>query len=61
MSTADAQAATLDLAKQLIACPSVTPADGGCLDLVAARLGAAGFTCERIDRGAHGRRLGRRP
>ena len=51
MPVSDAQAATLDLAKQLIACPSVTPSDGGCLDLVAARLGAAGFTCERIDRG----------
>ena len=51
MSVADSQAATLDLAKQLIACPSVTPADGGCLDLVATRLGAAGFACERMDRG----------
>ena len=51
MSRVDAQAATLDLAQQLIACPSVTPADGGCLDLVAARLSAAGFACERIDRG----------
>ncbi|MEQ1896728.1 MAG: succinyl-diaminopimelate desuccinylase [Vicinamibacterales bacterium] len=51
MSSADSEAATLDLAKQLIACPSVTPADGGCLDLVAARLGAAGFACERFDRG----------
>ena len=49
--SADPQTATLDLAKELIACPSVTPADGGCLDRVAARLGAAGFACERIDRG----------
>jgi succinyl-diaminopimelate desuccinylase len=49
--TADAiQRDTLALAKQLIARPSVTPADGGCLDLIAARLIAAGFTCERLDR-----------
>ncbi len=41
---------TLDLAKQLIARPSVTPDDGGCLELLAARLARAGFTCERIDR-----------
>jgi succinyl-diaminopimelate desuccinylase len=43
---------TLALARQLIARRSITPADDGCLDLIAARLGAAGFTCERIDRGA---------
>jgi succinyl-diaminopimelate desuccinylase len=44
--------ATLDLAKRLIACRSVTPDDGGALDLLATRLSAAGFTCERLDRGA---------
>jgi succinyl-diaminopimelate desuccinylase len=49
---ADTHDETLDLARRLIACRSVTPADGGCLDLVAARLGAAGFRCERVDRGA---------
>ena len=43
---------TLHLAKQLIACRSVTPDDGGALDLLAARLSAAGFRCERLDRGA---------
>ena len=43
---------TLELAKQLIARRSITPADDGCLDVIAARLGAAGFTSERIDRGA---------
>jgi succinyl-diaminopimelate desuccinylase len=43
---------TLALARQLIARRSITPADDGCLDLIAARLGAAGFICERIDRGA---------
>lgn len=42
---------TLDLAKRLIACRSVTPSDDGCLDLIAARLARAGFTCERLDRG----------
>ena len=42
---------TLTLARRLIACRSVTPAEGGCLDLVAARLTAAGFQCERLDRG----------
>ena len=44
--------ASLDLARRLAACRSITPDDGGCLDVVASRLTAAGFTCERIDRGA---------
>jgi succinyl-diaminopimelate desuccinylase len=47
-------AETLQLAKQLIACRSITPADGGALDLLASRLSAAGFQCERIDRGSVG-------
>jgi len=42
--------ATLDLARRLIGCRSVTPSDGGALDLVAARLRAVGFYCERVDR-----------
>ena len=42
---------TLALAKQLIACRSVTPEDGGSIDLIATRLTAAGFTCERLDHG----------
>jgi succinyl-diaminopimelate desuccinylase len=42
---------TLALAKQLIACRSVTPDDGGSLDLIGSRLAKAGFTCERMDRG----------
>ena len=42
---------TLNLAKRLIACRSITPDDGGAIELVAARLTNAGFTCERIDRG----------
>jgi succinyl-diaminopimelate desuccinylase len=43
---------TLRLARALIACRSVTPADGGSLALVVARLEAAGFRCERLDRGS---------
>ncbi|MBI5114783.1 MAG: succinyl-diaminopimelate desuccinylase [Rhodovulum sp.] len=36
------------LARDLLRCPSVTPAEGGALDLVARVLGAAGFTVERV-------------
>ncbi len=36
----------LELAQDLIRRPSVTPEDGGCQDLIAARLRAAGFDCE---------------
>ena len=38
----------LRLAQALIACPSVTPADAGCQDLVVARLRAVGFDCQRL-------------
>ena len=44
--------ATLDLAKELIACRSLTPDDDGALDLIAGRLTEAGFACERFDHGA---------
>ena len=44
--------ATLDLAKSLIACPSVTPDDAGCQDLMIARLEAIGFRAERLPFGA---------
>lgn len=40
----------LDKAKALIARPSVTPDDAGCLELVAGWLAPLGFACERIDR-----------
>jgi succinyl-diaminopimelate desuccinylase len=50
----DIQRDTLQLARELIACRSVTPADGGALSLVSSRLSAAGFRCERIDRGSAG-------
>ena len=42
---------TLDLTRALIARPSVTPEDAGCLELIAARLAPLGFVCERIDGG----------
>lgn len=42
---------SLHLTEQLVACPSVTPADGGCQDLIAERLAALGFHCERLDFG----------
>jgi len=40
--------ATLELTEALIACHSVTPADGGCQDLMAKRLQAIGFHTESI-------------
>ncbi len=40
---------TLALVRQLIALPSVTPADAGCLDLIAGRLAPLGFMLERMD------------
>jgi succinyl-diaminopimelate desuccinylase len=42
---------TLDLARQLIACRSITPEDGGAIELIATRLARAGFACERLDCG----------
>ncbi|MDD5297061.1 MAG: succinyl-diaminopimelate desuccinylase [Rhodocyclaceae bacterium] len=42
---------TLDLARELISRPSVTPDDAGCLELIAARLAGLGFIPERMDRG----------
>jgi len=40
--------ATLELTRQLIARPSVSPADGGCQSLMIARLQALGFTVESL-------------
>ena len=42
---------TLNLAEQLISCPSVTPQEAGCMDVVAARLHRIGFVIETISRG----------
>jgi succinyl-diaminopimelate desuccinylase len=50
-SSADVHQRTVDLAKQLIACRSLTPDEAGSLVLVAGRLARAGFVCEHVDRG----------
>ena len=42
---------TLDLAQELLACKSLTPSDGGCHDLIAARLEKLGFHIERHHHG----------
>lgn len=42
---------TLDLARQLISIPSVTPDDMGCQQLIAERLKAIGFTIENLPYG----------
>ena len=39
---------TLHLAEQLISCPSVTPDDGGCQQIIAQRLTPLGFVCETM-------------
>ncbi|MBV8910436.1 MAG: succinyl-diaminopimelate desuccinylase, partial [Gammaproteobacteria bacterium] len=43
---------TLELAEDLLARRSVTPADGGCQQLMAARLEAVGFAVERLPFGS---------
>jgi succinyl-diaminopimelate desuccinylase len=43
--------AVLELARELIARPSVTPDDAGCQDLIAERLKRAGFAIEWLDAG----------
>ena len=47
MSDTDAAKLTADL----IRCPSVTPEDGGALDVLESLLSGAGFTCTRVNRG----------
>jgi succinyl-diaminopimelate desuccinylase len=39
------------LTADLIRCPSVTPEEGGALQLLARVLAEAGFDCQRVDRG----------
>lgn len=39
-----------DLTARLIRCPSVTPAEGGAIALLAEMLTGAGFACTRVDR-----------
>ncbi len=41
----------VDLTARLIRCPSVTPAEGGAIALLAGVLAAGGFSCTRVDRG----------
>ncbi len=48
MPEAAAGLSALELTQELIGRKSVTPADGGCQDLIAERLQAAGFTCESL-------------
>ena len=38
----------IELTRALIRCPSVTPAEGGALELLQGRLEALGFTCHRL-------------
>jgi succinyl-diaminopimelate desuccinylase len=38
----------VELTQQLIRCPSVTPAEGGALDLLERELAALGFVCHRL-------------
>lgn len=52
--TADALADPVPLARALIACPSVTPADNGALDVVQAALTTLGFCVERLLFGEEG-------
>jgi succinyl-diaminopimelate desuccinylase len=49
--------ATLHLAEQLIACRSVTPEDGGCQALIAARLEPLGFACTSLPFGPDSARV----
>ena len=42
------KAHAVDLAQRLIRCPSVTPAEGGAIDLLEAELSAIGFACTRL-------------
>ena len=41
----------IDLAKQLIACRSVTPDDAGCIDILTGLLQPLGFACEKLSHG----------
>ncbi|MDQ3270309.1 MAG: M20/M25/M40 family metallo-hydrolase, partial [Pseudomonadota bacterium] len=52
IDTRGAASEVLDLACDLIGRASVTPDDAGCQDLIADRLGRAGYRCERLRFGA---------
>ncbi len=42
---------TLNLAEQLVACPSITPVDAGCMAIIENRLRHIGFAVEYVNRG----------
>ena len=48
MPITDEKDPTLELTRQLIARPSVTPADSGCQELMGKRLARAGFVVENM-------------
>jgi succinyl-diaminopimelate desuccinylase len=48
MASRPASLDPVELARALIRCPSVTPADAGALDVLAERLDSLGFTCHRL-------------
>jgi succinyl-diaminopimelate desuccinylase len=56
-STNTGSSAVLDLTRELIARPSITPIDAGCLELIASRLAPLGFVIERIDSGEGAKRV----
>ncbi|MEM6375988.1 MAG: M20/M25/M40 family metallo-hydrolase, partial [Pseudomonadota bacterium] len=39
------------LTQELVRCPSVTPEEGGAIQLLSKTLQEAGFSCTRVDRG----------
>jgi succinyl-diaminopimelate desuccinylase len=47
-TTAMPSISPIELARALVRCPSVTPAEGGALDLLEQTLTAAGFVCHRV-------------
>ncbi|MBV8033402.1 MAG: succinyl-diaminopimelate desuccinylase [Betaproteobacteria bacterium] len=51
-SAASRPPSALELAKELISRKSITPEDGGCQELLAARLAKVGFQCEPMKFGA---------
>lgn len=53
----DSELDALRLTEALIACRSITPADGGCQQLLAQLLHEAGFVCEHLDAGPEGARV----
>ena len=61
LASAEALAHPLALARALIRCESVTPADDGALDVLQGALETLGFTCHRLPFEETGNRAGRQP